>query len=284
MVANREFDSVMFKPGIIDFAAPSTSTWNVSTAVYASLSKSVSSQSTYPYGVTFSSDGTKMYIVDVDNLVVYQYTLSTAWNVSTAVYASLSKSVSGQSSSPVGVAFSSDGTKMYIVDYSNLVVYQYTLSTAWNVSTAVYASLSKSVSSQSSHPRGVTFSSDGTKMYIVDNVNLVVYQYTLSTAWNVSTAVYASLSISTSGQSSSPVGVAFSSDGTKMYIVNESNQNVYQYTLSTAWNVSTAVYASLSVSVSGQSSSPVGVAFSSDGTKMYIVDYSNKAVYQYTMH
>ena len=49
--------------------------------------------------------------------------------------------------------------------------------------------------------RGVTFSSDGTKMYIMDNVNLVVYQYTLSTAWNVSTAVYASLSISISGQS-----------------------------------------------------------------------------------
>ena len=32
----------MFKPGIIDYAAGSTSTWNISTAVYASLSKSVS--------------------------------------------------------------------------------------------------------------------------------------------------------------------------------------------------------------------------------------------------
>ena len=53
---------------------------------------------------------------------------------------------------PVGVAFSSDGTKMYIMDNSNLAVYQYTLSTAWNVSTASYASLSISVSSQSSHP------------------------------------------------------------------------------------------------------------------------------------
>ena len=115
----------MFEPGIIDYAAGST--WNVSTAVYASLSKLVSAQSSFPFGVAFSSDGTKMYIVDISNKAVYQYTLSTAWNVSTAVYASLSKSVIAQSSSPTGVAFSSDGTNMYIVDYSNRVVYQYTM-------------------------------------------------------------------------------------------------------------------------------------------------------------
>ena len=127
MVANREFDSVMFKPGIIDYAAGSTSTWNISTAVYASLSISVSGQSSNPYGVTFSSDGTKMYILGNSNQTVYQYTLSTAWNVSTAVYASLSISVSGQSSNPFGVAFSSDGTKMYILDYVSQTVYQYTM-------------------------------------------------------------------------------------------------------------------------------------------------------------
>jgi len=127
MVANREFDSVMFKPGIIDYAAGSTSTWNISTAVYASLSVSVSGQASNPYGVTFSSDGTKMYIVDYNSQTVYQYTLSTAWNVSTASYASLSKSVSAQASNPWGVAFSSDGTKMYIMDNGSETVYQYTM-------------------------------------------------------------------------------------------------------------------------------------------------------------
>ena len=127
MVANREFDSVMFKPGIIDYAAGSTSTWNISTAVYASLSISVSSQSSNPGGVTFSSDGTKMYIVDLGNQNVYQYTLSTAWKVSTASYASLSISVSGQSSNPFGLAFSPDGTKMYVLDNNSETVYQYTM-------------------------------------------------------------------------------------------------------------------------------------------------------------
>jgi DNA-binding beta-propeller fold protein YncE len=221
----------MFKPGIIDFAAPSTSTWNVSTAVYASLSKLVSAQSSSPQAVAFSSDGTKMYILDEGSETVYEYALSTAWNVSTAVYASLSKLVSAQSNYSYGVAFSSDGTKMYILDESTKVVYQYTLSTAWNVSTASYASLNVSVSAQSSSPYGVAFSSDGTKMYIVDYSNKAVYQYTLSTAWNVSTAVYASLNVSIGAQSSNPYGVAFSSDGTKMYIMDNSSRTVYQYTM-----------------------------------------------------
>jgi DNA-binding beta-propeller fold protein YncE len=121
-------------------------------------------------------------------------------------------------------------------------------------------------------------------MYIMDNGGDCVYQYTLSTAWNVSTAVYASLSISFSAQSNYSWGVAFSSDGTKMYIVDNHFRVVFQYTLSTAWNVSTASYASLSVSVSAQSYSPTGVAFSSDGTKMYIMDNGSQTVYQYTMH
>jgi DNA-binding beta-propeller fold protein YncE len=69
-----------------------------------------------------------------------------------------------------------------------------------------------------------------------------------------------------------------------MYILDYNSQTVYQYTLSTAWNVSTAVYASLSKSVSGQSSGPYGLAFSPDGTKMYVLDNNSETVYQYTMH
>jgi sugar lactone lactonase YvrE len=278
MVANREFDSVMFKPGIIDFAAGST--W----AVYASLSISVSGQSSYPYGVAFSSDGTKMYVQDYTSGLIYQYTLSTAWNISTATYTTLSANTYGQAGHlGRGITFSADGTKMYTVNYGNGTVYQYTLSTAWNSSTASYASLSVSVLSQSTAAAGVIFSSDGTKMYILDNAN-VVYQYTLSTAWNVSTASYASKSISVSSQSPAARAIYFSSDGTKMYVVDSTNKAVYEYTLSTAWNISTATYASKSASISSQAAVAYGLAFSVDGTKMYIVDNSSQTVYQYTMH
>ena len=42
------------------------------------------SQSTDPRGPVFKTDGTKMYLVTITT--VYQYSLSTAWDVTTASY------------------------------------------------------------------------------------------------------------------------------------------------------------------------------------------------------
>jgi 6-phosphogluconolactonase (cycloisomerase 2 family) len=118
-------------------------------------------------------------------------------------------------------------------------------------------------------------------MYIVGDANSAIYQYTLSTAWDVSTASYASKSKDVSGQDVAPRHVVFNTDGTAMYIVGQANNTVYQYTLSTAWDVSTASYASKSVSVSRQEGTPTGLAFSDDGTAMYIVGVATDTVYQY---
>jgi len=256
---------------------------DVSTASYDSVSFSVSSQDSEAQKVDFSADGTKMYMLGFDTDSVYQYTLSTAWDLSTASYDSDSFSVRLQENLPSGLVFGHDGTKMYILGYQNETVYQYTLSTAWAVNTASYDSVSFSVLSQDSSPRGVIFKSDGTKMYMTGGSSTAIYQYTLSTAWAVNTASYDSVSFSVSSQDSSPRDVIFKSDGTKMYITGYNTNTVYQYTLSTAWDLSTASYDSDSFSVSSQDSSPRGVIFKSDGTKMYITGGSSTAIYQYSL-
>jgi len=276
-----EFRTLRAGTGIDLYNSVPTGAWNIENCSYDTVSKDVSSQDSAPRGVAFNSDGSKMYIVGGGNKTVFQYTLSTPWNVSTATH-DTSKNVSSQDIYPQGVAFNSDGSKMYIMGYNNKTVYQYTLSTPWNVSTATYDSISKSVSSQDGAPRAVAFNSDGSKMYIVGSNNGTVYQYTLSTPWNVSTATY-DTSKSVSSQDGVPYDVAFNSDGTKMYIMGYGNKTVYQYTLSTPWNVSTAIYDSISKDVSSQESTPRGVAFNSDGSKMYIVGYTNDTVYQYTV-
>jgi len=214
---------------------------------------------------------------------VYQYTLSTAWDISTATYASKSKGISAQESNAYGVTFSADGTKMYVMGISSDTVFQYTLSTAWNVSTATYASKSKSVSAQENSPRGLEFSADGTKMYMIGTTNNTVYQYTLSTDWDVSTATYASKSKSVLTQDNYSQDVTFSADGTKMYIIGTQNDTIYQYTLSTAWNVSTATYASKSKDTNSQDSTPSGLHVSSDGTKAYVMGSANNTVFQYDL-
>ena len=162
-------------------------------------------------------------------------------------YASKSFSVGTQDGTPTGLAFSTDGTKMYVVGQGNDTVYQYTLTTAWDVSTASYASKSFSVNAQETSPQDVAFSTDGTKMYVVGQTNRTVYQYTLTTAWDVSTASYVKgLSVST--QDSIPTGLAFSLDGTKMYVVGQGNDTVYQYNSTQTSSTTTVQVSSISVS------------------------------------
>ena len=155
----------------------SVSSWLVGAAVYNGVSFSVTAQDTSPYGIAFKSDGTKMYMVGLTNDTVYQYSLSTAWDMSTASYDTVSFSVSAQDTSPTGIAFKSDGTKMYMVGVTNDTVYQYSLSTAWDMSTASYDTVSFSVSAQDTAPNDIAFKSDGTKMYMVGATNGTVYQY-----------------------------------------------------------------------------------------------------------
>jgi len=257
--------------------------FDIPSASYANKSFSVVSQDGGPSGVAFNTDGTSMFISGTENDKVFQYTLSTGFDVSTASYASKSFSVASQDNAPVDLAFNTDGTSMFIVGAVNDKVFQYTLSTGFDVSTASYASKSFSVSSQENTPSGLAFNTDGTSMFIVGFSSDTVYQYTLSTGFDVSTASYASKSFSVSSQETVPSAIAFNTDGTSMFIVGEINDTVYQYTLSTGFDVSTASYASKSFSVSSQEPGPGGLAFNTDGTSMFIVGFINDTVFEYTV-
>jgi len=238
---------------------------------------SVASQDTVPTDIFFRADGLKMYMVGDANNKVYEYDLSTAWNISTAVYLQYF-SVASQDTSPIGIFFKSDGLKMYMVGSTNDKVYEYDLSTAWNISTAVYLQ-DFSVASQDAGPTGIFFRADGLKMYMVGLVNDKVYEYDLSTAWNISTAVYLQ-DFSVASQDTIPTGIFFRADGLKMYMVGDANNKVYEYDLSTAWNISTAVYLR-DFNVASQVLIPQGIFFKADGLKMYMVGSLGDKVYEY---
>jgi sugar lactone lactonase YvrE len=257
--------------------------WTVANATYASKSFSVSSQESGAQGLHFKDDGTKVYVVGITNDTVYQYSLSTAWDISTGSYDSVSFSVSGQETAPRGLFFKSDGTAFYVIGNNNDNVRQYTLSTAWDLSTASYASKTFSVSGQENSSQEIFFKPDGTKFYIVGSTigTRRVFQYSMSTAWDVSTASYDSVSFLVSGQETNPNSMFFKPDGTVMWIAGSTNDRVYQYTLSTAWDVSTASYDSIFEDVGGQTS-PRAMFIRPNGNAMWILGDDN-IVYQYTL-
>ena len=85
-----------------------------------------------------------------------------------------------------GLAFNNDGTKMFAVGQQYDKVYEYDLSTAFDVSTLSYSDNSYSVNSQASYPTDIRFNHDGTKMYISDSNGRAINEYTLSSAFDIS--------------------------------------------------------------------------------------------------
>jgi sugar lactone lactonase YvrE len=296
--------------------------WDISTASYVQ-NFSVSAQGSDPKGLFFKSDGTRMYVTGSAS-AVHQYDLSTPWDISTASYVR-NVSVSGQTSNaqgiffhadgskfyaastrdsggglsarvleyslnflnvtaqetgPTGLFFKPDGTRVYIVGVSGDDVNEYSLSTAWNLYTASYVQ-NFSISAQETAPTGLFFKPDGTKMYIVGESGDDVNEYSLSSAWDISTASYVQ-NFSVATQETSPQDLFFKPDGTKMYIVGDAGNDVNEYTLSTPWNISTASYVQ-NFSVSGQESTPTGLFFKPDGTRMYVIGDAGDDINEYSL-
>jgi hypothetical protein len=253
---------------------------NVIGASYDSVSFNVSAEEGTVTDVFFSPDGLKMYIVGATGDEVNEYNLSTAWVVSSAVFV-INFSVVGQDTAAHGLFFRADGTKMYILGQTNNSVFQYTLSTPWSVATASYDSISFSVATQETSPTSVSFKPNGLSMYVVGTASDSVNQYTLSTAWNVSTATFLQ-SFSIAGQEGNSSGLAFTGDGSRMFVSGNTGDDVNVYDLTTPWNISTSASVG-AFSVSGQSTNPTGIFIKPDGTKMYIVDSGVDTVFQYTV-
>jgi hypothetical protein len=82
-----------------------------------------------------------------------------------------------------------DGSKFYILGSSNKKVYQYSTAVPFTLAGSSYDNKSFDISAYDDAPEGLSFNADGTKMYICGNGSATkVWQFTLTTAWDVSTA------------------------------------------------------------------------------------------------
>ena len=179
------------KAKVSEYTLPAA--WDISTAIYVdSLSvNSCGADCSAARGLAFSESGMKMFVMVAKTVdAVDEYTLGTAWDVSTASYVD-SKDVQSENSEPTGLAFSKNGDKMFVVgkNGSDDRVYEYTLGTDWDVSTASYVD-NKGVASQDANPQGIWFDYAGETMFIVGDQGNDVNVYTLSTAWDISTASF----------------------------------------------------------------------------------------------
>lgn len=272
--------------------------------------------------LAFNSDGSRMYVLYGVG-VLDQYNLGTPWNLKTVSYDTSYQNFTtdyggGNDAKPASFFFGDNGSKMYIVDSNHDKVFQYSLTTSWDVRTLSYSNASSSISSQTPNPTGIAFSNTGNKMYISSLVALPgVYQYTLAAPWNVLTAAYDGVFMWT-GNGSAATDVGFDSNGTEMYVggggpggggssaapsfwrrfiagfhLFSRRANAFggggaasglsRYSLSTAWDISTAKYKE-KFDNSGLYPVVEAIVWDGDGSRMFLLGWgsdSQRAVYQY---
>ncbi len=153
--------------------------WDISSAVYNRIKLDVSAQNYYSEGLFFSSDGSKFYTLDSQDNTIHQYNLSVPWDITSGLYSGKSFIIVSPDLMPRDIFFSPDGTKFYTVDIDTRMVYQYTLSIPWDLSTAFYSNKYLDIRDPAIKSYGLSFSILGSEMYILGNIADTIYQYTL---------------------------------------------------------------------------------------------------------
>ncbi|MFH1158910.1 MAG: hypothetical protein V1721_08580 [Pseudomonadota bacterium] len=238
----------------------------------------VGGQESVPNGLAFGDSGAKMYVLGQGNNTIYQYNLSTAWDVLTAAYAGKSFSVQATAGFGThGVAFYG-GNTVYALGNSNRRIYQYTLGTAWDISTASYTGKSFSVATQETDPRDLFISPDGAGCLLSGGQNKI-QRYNFGIFADISTLVHSTTSPGLN--SSSNWGLTYSNDGMKCYTVGTSFL-IEQYSVASSY--ATSLTFEKSLSVPDQTPYPTSRRISSDGLQVYTLNEGDDLVRQYTLN
>lgn len=193
-------------------------------------------------GMYIDYTGTRLYTSSTfGSPLLSQFSMSTSWDVTTTTPVSY-LDVSTQFSYCSGIELSPDGTKMFVVGgkSGSFLIARYDLSTPWDISTGTYYGQSTVTA-----PGGVRLNPEGTRLYLLNgNTPDSIETYYLGTAWNIVTKgpVQQTFSVETPTGDNQILGFSFAVDGTKMFATGISGASIYEFKLSTAWDLSTAEY------------------------------------------
>jgi hypothetical protein len=243
-----------------------------------SVVRSITTQATATptRGFAFGAAGTKLFEIaeGSGSGVISESTLSTAFDLSTA---SFTQSINSQDTEIQSIAFSDDGTQMFVAHQNSDQIFESSLSTAFDLSTA---SLSTTFDTQTGFVRGVLFSPDGTRFYesgIVSASSTKIFQFEVSNPFDLSTATLTGSIESNGGQ---PSGLAISPDGTRFFEIGPGEDELTLRFLSDPFDITTAT---LHQTISKPDTANfTDVAFNTEGTKLFTLSNGTNEIIEAT--
>jgi len=223
------------------------------------------------YGLAFSPNGKKMYSTVYSAGVtsaVNEYDLTTAWDIKTVVF-NQQKSVTAQDNHVYCVFFKPDGLKMFVTGQQNTKLYRYDLTTAWDISTAVYVENTATPGAISL----IFFRPDGKRWFGCNAGTL--YEYDISTTpWVLSSSTFLQ-----SKAFASITGCYFSNNGSNLFTV-QTGTSFNRYTCSIPYNMASATLTTAYTLIGGTGGS---VFFKENGAKFFILEWGGDRIHEYSI-
>jgi len=257
--------------------------YDISGASFSSVVFSVSSQDTDPEALVFNDDGTVLYLLGRGGVDISEFSLSTAYDISTASFTQVALSVSGQEATPQDILFNDDGTVLYLLGSTGVDVTAYSLSSAYDISTGSSPTVVLDVSSQETAVQDFIFNNTGNRLYVLGSDTGEIEEYILSTAYDISSATFLQTALDVSGQEAEVRSMLFDDTGDLLFVMGNAGDDVNEYSLSSAYDISTATFVEIVLSFTSQEDTPQDMIYNDDGSLLYLVGTSGDDINQYDL-
>lgn len=237
-------------------------------------------------GFFMDSLGTKVFTCHGSNAyttgMVEQYELSSPYNIANGT--KIRDLTLNTFIYLTGVEFKPDGTTMYVsgLTSSGSKIAQYSLSTAWNISTITLSAIISMPASA-----GIRINDDGFYIFLLETDNPdTIKKYELLSPWNISTirtTAVQEANISNLTGETSIRGFSFKDDGSKLYVSGSDTKKSYVLKLGINWDLNAfTLLGSRNILTNSGDATPHDVYPNPTETFLIIGGSDNRKLYKYT--
>ena len=283
-INSSDLDINFNSSGELDYSSMAYNTYKkplISEAIYNNTVLDISNEETRPQGTFFSPQGSRLYICGLSTNRIHQYNLTTPWDISTA---NLNSSATLNDSAEE-IFFSPNGKKLYTLEGDKCNSYD--LTSSWDIPSGTLSiTATFDFNREEPAPTGIYFSPSGYRLYMVGLGANSIFQYDLTTAWDISDTVTLNNSIFVltefDTQIQQPRSIFFSPDGFKYYIVESQQSSIQDYNVTTAWDISSSTWNS-TFDLTNEQDDATSFFFSPDSSRLYVIGRSLARVHKYNL-
>lgn len=263
---------------------PLTTAWDLSTVGTATQILTGTSG-----GVYVTADGFYGYRSNAVNQTMEKYNLSTPYDWNSAVF-----DMDTSFGLTTNIVISDDGSVLYgfFKDFTgNSSIFDRPMTTPFLINTFTGSSsviLTNNffieLTDFGGQNASISYGDNGSKLYIIDYITDVFYQYTLATPYDPA-SVTSEFSQSIASLDTTITGFYWKPDGSEVFFIGITTDIVKSRSYNTAWDISSGYTdnTAKNFSVANEESIPFSIVFKPDGTRMFMMGAANDKVFQYDL-